>query len=102
MKRILAVLIFLTLGGCATAMSPVTGLMYSNIKAPLTATSSSKEPQRVGRATVRSILGIIATGDASIQTAARNGGITEIHHVDYESENFFGVLSSFTVVVYGN
>lgn len=102
MKRIMIVLLAVALGGCATAMSPVTGTMYSNVKAPLTATTSPKEVQRVGRASVRSILGVFASGDASIQTAARNGGITEIHHVDYESQNFFGVLAEFTVVVYGN
>lgn len=102
MKRIMIVLLAVALGGCANAMSPVTGTMYSNVKAPLTATTSPKEVQRVGRASVRSILGIFASGDASIQTAARNGGITEIHHVDYESQNFFGVLAEFTVVVYGN
>ena len=71
-------------------------------KAPLTATTSTEEPQRVGRASARSILGLVASGDASIQTAARNGGITEIHHVDYKASNFFGVLAEYTVVVYGN
>ena len=76
--------------------------MYSNISAPLTATPAKEQPARVGRASVRSILGIIATGDASINTAARNGGIREIHYVDYESQNFFGILAEFTVVVYGN
>ena len=54
------------------------------------------------RATVRSFFGAIATGDASIQTAAQNGGITEIHHVDYEAQNVAGVIADFTVVVYGN
>jgi hypothetical protein len=92
----------LLLSGCATSMSPVSGFVYSNVKAPLTATAAPEQAQRVGRASVRSVLGIIATGDASIQTAARNGGIREIHFVDYESQNFFGVLAEFTVVVYGN
>jgi hypothetical protein len=102
MKSISVLLLALMLGGCATAAAPVNGVIWSNVKAPLTATASAEEPQRVGRASVRSILGVYASGDASIQTAARNGGITEIHHVDYESQSFFGVLSEFTVVVYGN
>lgn len=103
MKKLSALLMsFSLLGGCATAVSPVTGLMYANVKAPMTATAADDKPQRVGRASVRSVLGIIATGDASINTAARNGGIREIHYVDYESQNFFGVLAEFTVVVYGN
>lgn len=103
MKNMIALVVaafFLT--GCAASMSPVTGYMYTNISAPLTATAAPEAPSRVGRASIRSIMGILATGDASIQTAARNGGIREIHYVDYESQNFFGVVAEFTVVVYGN
>ena len=100
MKKLFVLLAAFSLpGGCATAASPVTGMLYSNVSAPLTATEAPDQAQRVGRASVRSILGIIATGDASINTAAPNGGIREIHYVDYESQNFFGVLAEFTVVV---
>lgn len=106
MKRLLALVSALVaaamLSGCAVTVGPVTGLAYTNAKYPWMATSSPKEPTRVGRATVRSFFGAIATGDASIQTAAQNGGITEIHHVDYEAQNIFGVMADFTVVVYGN
>ena len=106
MKRLLTLVTALVmaamLGGCAMTIGPVTGVAYTNAKYPWMATGSPKEPTRVGRATVRSFFGFIATGDASIQTAAQNGGITEIHHVDYEAQNIFGVLADFTVVVYGN
>ena len=106
MKRIATLVAIVVLafsaGGCAVTVGPVTGVMYTNAKYPWTATGSPKEATRVGRATVRSFFGAIATGDASIQTAAQNGGITEIHHVDYEAQNIFGVLADFTVVVYGN
>ena len=103
MKRLLAVLtVTLFLGGCASAVSPVTGFWYTNVDGPIAATSAPDEATRVGRASTRSVLGIIATGDASIQRAARDGGISEIHHVDFESRSYFGVLAEFTVVVYGN
>ena len=103
MKKLIAsCALAMLLSGCAMTQSPVTGMIYTNVKAPFAATAAPEQPQRVGRASVRSVLGIIATGDASIQTAARNGGIREIHFVDYESQNFFGVLAEFTVVVYGN
>lgn len=90
------------LSGCATATMPVSGFMYGNVKAPLAATAAPEQATRVGRASARSILGLIASGDASIHAAARNGGIREIHYVDYESQNFFGIVAEFTVVVYGN
>lgn len=105
MKRLIAlstVAASLVLGGCASVNAPVTGFAYTNVKAPLTATSAPKEPTRVGRATLRSFFGAVATGDASIQTAAQNGGIAEIHHVDYEAQSIFGVIADYTVVVYGN
>ena len=103
MKRILAVLAFTALlGGCAATVSPVTGFWYTNVNGPITATGAPEEATRVGRASATSVLGVIATGDASIQAAARNGGIREIHHVDFESQSYIGVLAEFTVVVYGN
>jgi hypothetical protein len=103
MKKILAILFCsLFLGACANVSAPVNGLVWTNVKAPLAATNDDTKPTLVGRAEATSILGIIATGDASIEAAARNGGITHIHHVDYESHNFFGVVATFTTVVYGN
>lgn len=101
MKKLLIIFVFaLTLGGCAA--SPVTGLVWTNVKGPLAVTNSNIQPTLVGRSEATSILGLIATGDASIQAAARNGGITHIHHVDYATHSFFGVVSTFTTIVYGN
>ena len=103
MKRLLLVVCAAALlSGCATAHMPVSGFLYGNVKGPMAATGVSENTTKVGRASARSILGIIASGDASIHAAARNGGIREIHYVDYESQTFFGVLAEFTVVVYGN
>jgi hypothetical protein len=41
-------------------------------------------------------------GDASIEAAAKNAGITRIHHVDYQTQSVLGVMADFTVIVYGN
>ena len=90
------------LSGCATAVSPVTGSLYSNVKAPMLATDSNEKPTKIGRATARSILGVYAVGDASIESAAKNAGITRIHHVDYQTQTILGVMADFTVIVYGN
>lgn len=103
MKHLLwPVLVATLISGCATAVSPVNGTLYSNVKAPLLVTDSAEKPTKVGRATMRSILGIYAVGDASIEAAAKNAGITHIHHVDYQTQNLLGVMSDFTVIVYGN
>ncbi|HQV79391.1 MAG TPA: TRL-like family protein [Agitococcus sp.] len=103
MKHLLwPVLVATLLSGCASAVSPVTGSLYTNVKAPLLVTDSTEKPTKVGRATMRSILGIYAVGDASVEAAAKNAGITHIHHVDYHTQNLMGVMSDFTVIVYGN
>jgi hypothetical protein len=44
---------------------------------------------------------LVATGDASIEAAAKSAGITKIHHVDYHSKNILGIIGTFTVMVYG-
>ena len=44
----------------------------------------------------------MALGDASIQTAAREAGITRIHHVDYQAKSYVGIYTIYTVIVYGD
>lgn len=92
----------IALSGCARNQAPVNGFMFSDVKGPLMVTSSAIKPTRVGRSSMKSVLGIFASGDASIEAAAKIGGITEIHHVDYESRSTFGLMSEYTTVVYGN
>ena len=82
------------------AVAPVTGFWYTEVKAPGTATSNPSY-SKVGTATCTSLLGLVATGDASIETAAKSAGITKIHHVDYQSKSILGIYAEFTVVVYG-
>lgn len=90
----------LLLSSCAVPKSPLTGFLYTDIKAPLTATSNSGS-SKVGSATAQSILGIVATGDASIDAAAKSAGITKIHHVDEHSKSILGIIATYKVYVYG-
>ncbi len=93
------------LGGClAMGNTPVgiNGFAYKHTITPLIATDSTERPNKVGRSTMRSIFGFYAQGDASIQTAAQNGGIAHIHHVDVETTSVFGIIADVTTIVYGN
>ena len=103
---VLAAILFCVayLTGCgAYTTSPALGLLYTDVKGPLTATGNASTGAKMlkGEATATSILGLIAQGDASIETAAKSAGITKIHHVDYRSENVLGLYAKFTVIVYG-
>jgi hypothetical protein len=85
---------------CAFVSSPVGGVLYTGVKAPIVATSNNLGT-KVGMAEAQSILGAIAIGDASIQTAAKSAGITKISHVDYEAFSVLGFFASYKVYVYG-
>lgn len=105
MKRLLAASALaaaFALTGCATANAPVNGLIYSSVTGPIGITGSADKPTKVGRSSARSFFGLYATGNASIEEAARNGGITKIHHVDHETQVILGVIADYTTVVYGN
>lgn len=90
----------LLLSSCAMVKSPVTGFLYTNTKAPVTATSNPIGSKK-GKASVISVLGWVAVGNASIQKAAKEGGIKKISHVDEKSTNILGLFSKYTVTVYG-
>lgn len=103
MKRLLAtvfvgLLAAVSLTGC-TIVSPLHGGLYTEVTAAGfvgTAAGSSKK----GEAKATSILGV-ALGDASLEAAMKNGGITKVHHVDTKSRNILGVYGEYTVIVYG-
>jgi hypothetical protein len=101
MKKFLAlILIAGFMSSCAFTSAPLMGGLYTDIKAPLAVTSNTGST-KVGTAKATSILGIVATGDASIEAASRSAGITKIHHVDYQATSIIGVYATFTVMVYG-
>lgn len=102
MRKFLAMIMIaglLTSCGAYVA-APLTGFLYTDVKAPM-AVTSNEGSTKVGTAKAQTILGLVATGDASIEAAAKSAGITKIHHVDYEANSILGVIASFTVVVYG-
>jgi hypothetical protein len=111
MKKMLALFVLAgmlaTLTGCAgiyggNLVTPSRGILYSELKAPMQVdVNRSIAGKKVGHATSKSILGLVAVGDSSIQAAALEGNITTINHVDYEFNNILGVVSEFTTVVYG-
>ena len=54
-----------------------------------------------GTSSAEGFLGLVAQGDASIQAAAQDAGITNIHHVDFKRRSILGVYVKHTTVVYG-
>src|SRR5579883_3156776 len=88
--------------GCAMATkSPVTGFWYSDVQDGITATSNQK-PTKVGEACASSILGIVATGDSTIETARANGHISTISNVDNTIFSVLGIYAKYCTIVRGN
>jgi hypothetical protein len=86
------------LSGCASVL-PV-GAVYTEIKLPVTATAISGKKH--GVSDCRSIMGLVATGDCSIDTAKRNGGISKVSSVDWETRSILGIVSDYKLNVYGD
>lgn len=85
--------------GCAAAHSPVTGFLYTDVKGPINAQAGSGT--KTGEACVTSILGWVATGDASINAAKKAGGISDVTAVDHSSTSILGLYAKFCTQVTG-
>ena len=97
---VLAGALMLLSSSCAMVQSPLTGTIYTDLSYPLAVTDNSGS-SKVGTGKATSILGAIATGDASVQTAAKAAGITKIRHVDVKATNILGLFATYTIFVYG-
>ena len=105
MKRARGLFLMVTLlglfaSGCATAV-PV-GSLYTDISTPQLIGDGDANYSKVGQATSNSYFALIAVGDSSIETAAKNGGITKIKFVDYKANNILGIIGTYTTYVYGD
>jgi len=98
-------LLVLFSAGCAVVapVVPPQGMIYSSTRAPIS-TDFVNTPvgSKHGEASAQSVLGLIATGDCSIQAGATAGGLKTITHVDYEYFSVLGVFTRTTVIVYGD
>ena len=99
MKKLLAFAFAAALcTGCVK--SPLIGGAYTDVRDGFAVTGNAGS-SKVGTAEAKGYVGLVALGDASIQAAARDAGITRIHHVDYQAKPYVGVYTIYTVIVYG-
>ena len=102
--RLVAAMTILCVGlmfGTGCVQSPTgPGLIFMNVKGPL-GPAGGTDTSRKGEACARVIFQLFAWGDASIETAKRNGRITEVTTVDHHSFNLIG-FASFCTLVYGS
>ena len=79
------------------------GWLYTNSTYPVEATGvdANARVEKVGTSISKNYVGLVEVGDAGIEEATRNAGITKIHHVDAHVKSYFIFFSKLTVKVYG-
>lgn len=87
--------------GCASTQ-PV-GVWYTEVSLPGTVTEAKGDVAKlkVGTSKCESLLNLVTRGDASIAAAMKNGGISEVHVVDWKAKSILGIISDYECVVYG-
>jgi hypothetical protein len=100
--------------GAAAGCMPVAqqgypiGIIYNGTRAPslltrVEAGGENRASTKEGVACASSILGLVATGDASLDAAKKAGGISTVNSVEYDASAFiFGVYTEVCTVVHGN
>ncbi|GAB1371936.1 hypothetical protein MASR1M45_19980 [Candidatus Kapaibacterium sp.] len=85
----------------AVVISAIALLSSCSLTMPVAATSNPVG-SKVGTAKATGFLGVLFfDADASIQSAAKNGGITKISTVDVKYSNILGLIVSYETIVTG-
>jgi hypothetical protein len=101
-SAVLACVAVVMFSGCA-GITPIAGgsggLVFTQTDAAM-GVGTANGSDKIGTSESKAII-CFATGDSSIQTACKNGGITKIHHVDCKVFSVLGLYARYTTVVYG-
>ena len=85
------------LSSCTMVTNSGTGNIFTDVVEPISVDNGVR-PVKHGEACQTSVLGIISTGDASIEAAKKNGGITRVSTVDVKKNHVLIYGTACTVV----
>ena len=91
----------LNLTGCMGVSSPVRGWVYTEAQWD-GEVENGPAATKTGKACATSILAMVATGDASLEKAKANGGITQVAVVDHSTKNILGIWGEYCTIVKGS
>ncbi len=97
---ILALMLIAPLAGCQGVPSVAAGAFYADVHNPGDAVGAVGGKR--GEACATSYFALVGVGDASIATAAANGGIKNVTNVDSHTTNLLGIIGKFCTIAYGN
>jgi TRL (tRNA-associated locus)-like protein len=91
---------WLSLTGCQPVASPLMGVFYNETKYGYLATTESGATKE-GKACAQTVMGLVATGDASIAAAKAAGGITTVSYIDHSAKSVLGITGEWCTIVKG-
>jgi TRL-like protein family len=94
--------------GCASLTGGYpSGSLYTGTQTPhgmmrLEGAGAAHGGTKTGEACATGILSIVAFGDATLASAKKAGGVTEVHSVELGQMNILGIYTQGCTIVYGN
>lgn len=85
--------------GCMGVATPAMGVLITDVK--WAGHGEGAQGSKTGKACATSILALVASGDASIEAAMKNGGITNLTSVDHESK-WTLIFGEYCTIVHGS
>ena len=102
-KTSIIVLATLFLTSCGQTKSGVTGGLITSWKDTISGSvDNSVRVTKSGEACSKNILGIVATGDSSVEAAKKNGRISNVSYADTNYMSILGLFQKGCTVVKGN
>ncbi len=93
-------LVVFGVSGCATTKAPLSGLAYSDMQFAGDVTGNTAGG-KLGEACASSYFGLVALGDATIESARKSGGINSVTSVDFVTQNYGPFYYKFCTLVRG-
>lgn len=87
--------------GCYAGVTGQNAIIFADANIPNGAGGASGSTKE-GTAECKNIMGLVFFGDCSVETAAKNGKITQIKSVDTKVFNILGFYATYTTIVKGN
>ena len=87
------------LSGCQAPYSG--GMIYSNYNAPVDVRDNATACDKRGESQMVNLFGMFAVGDAGVEAAKANGGISKVGNVDINYQSLLGIFGKTTTVVCG-
>lgn len=102
MKKVfIAACVFASVALTSCASLGVVGSIYTDVTTKNDIVDNATLGSKVGKSSATSYLGLIATGDAGVDAAAKAGGIRKITHVDQHTKSILGIITTYDLIVYG-